>query len=158
MLEILGYCEYSMFIDSDDYLYNDKRIEEDNIENINEMDNKIKSLEKLNSNGNISVSVCDNIIKKNNIFFEEGILSEDIKRSYSLYMYIDSKEYVQLQDQNLKNMKDLYSTINYWYDLEYKNDDSKKLYYNMIAYWYLILRVNYKKFYYTSEMLNQLKK
>jgi len=197
--------EYLMFIDGDDFLYHNdclkkiaNFIEETNSDVIQYKmvyyyKNKNKYvfqndlislngvgkdyLEKLNSNGQVSVSACDKVIKskllkQNNIYFEKGILSEDVKWSYHLYLFTESIQtlnediYVYRQQRansisttrSMKNAHDLFNTIMYWKNYSFDDIEKKELYLNLIAYWYLILRVNYKKSYYTQDMIRTFKK
>lgn len=197
--------EYIMFIDGDDFLYDDKClskivkcIEETNADVIQYKmiyyyENKNKyvfnkdlillnkndgnCLKKLNESGQISVSACDKIIrssllKDNGILFEKGLLSEDVKWSYKLYLVTKSIQtlneniYVYRQQRansisttrSMKNAHDLFNTIMYWKNYNYENENYRIQYMNLIAYWYLILRVNYKSSYYTDEMKETFKK
>ncbi len=153
------------------FLYNNKYKHNKNIVDVNYINEKNDRLMILNQNGNISASPCDKIvkaslIKENNIYFPEGMLHEDIKWSYELYMKAENievlnEEFYVYRQQRLgsttstkskKSAQDLFSIIKYFLDFDYANESEKKLYYNMISYWYLILRVNYKKDYYTNEM------
>lgn len=131
----------------------------------------------MNKNGQISVSACDKIVKRkviidNGLFFENGLLSEDVLWSLKVYMKINTIEllnkdiYVYRQQRHgsistsksCKVAKDLFYIIKYWMNYEYNSEETKKLYYNIIAYWYLILRVKFNKKYYDKEMLNYFKK
>lgn len=197
--------EYIMFIDGDDYLYDEKCLskivkclEENNsdviqykmvyyYENKNKYvynsdlifleKNKKQYLEILNKNGQISVSACDkvikrSIIKKNNIYFEKGLLSEDVKWSYHLYLVtksittLNENVYVYRQQRensisttrSEKNAHDLFKIITYWINYDYGDEKIKNQYMNLISYWYLIFRVNYKSSYYTEEMKKSIKK
>lgn len=136
--------------------------------------NKIEGLTELNRKGLVSVSACDKIvkaeiIKNNSLYFQKGLLCEDIFWSYNLYFYISSLSilneniYVYRQGRegsistlkNKKNCQDLYYIINYWKNYNFENNDLKKLYYNMISYWYLIYRTLYKKNCYSIDQINE---
>lgn len=131
----------------------------------------LEKISSLNENGQVSVSACDKIvkaeiIKNKNIYFENDLLSEDIKWSYELYLNIDTLKivndniYVYRQQRinsistskTKKNVCDLFKIIKYWYNYPYNSIKLKTLYFNLISYWYLILRTNYKKSYYNQEM------
>lgn len=139
--------------------------------------NKMIVLNNLNCIGQISISACDKIVKRkviidNDLFFENGLLSEDVLWSLKVYMKINTIEllnkdiYVYRQQRHgsistsksCKLAKDLFYIIKYWMNYEYNSEETKKLYYNIIAYWYLILRVKFNKKYYDKEMLNYFKK
>lgn len=136
----------------------------------------IKKISSLNANGQVSVSACDKIvkaeiIKNKNIYFENDLLSEDIKWSYELYLNITSLKiinddiYVYRQQRinsistskTKKSAYDLFKIIKYWFNYPYNSIKLKTLYFNLIAYWYLILRTNYNKSYYNQEMKNFFK-
>ncbi len=197
--------KYLMFIDGDDFLYDNTCLKKisDAIDNTNAdviqykmvyfyekikkysfqsdfenlKGNIIEKLTQLNQQGRISISACDKVVKtsliKNKILFEKGLLSEDIKWSYSLYLNIFSLEtineniyvYRQQRPNSISSMQgvpkkasDLYSTIKYWLNYDYKNSTQKDLYFNMISYWYIILRVKFSKKLYTDEMKKEIKK
>ena len=118
-------------------------------------------IEKNIYDGCLSISACDKIVRrdlllKNNIFFEEGLLSEDIDWSLKLYLYansltiLNSNFYVYRQQRrgsitneaNEKTIKCLYNIINKWCNYNYKNDRIKENYYNYLAYQYSILISN----------------
>lgn len=193
--------EYLMFIDGDDFLYDNSCLKK-LIKEINNsksdiiqykmvqyydkkkkfiftkkfpdirVKEKIDVLKSLNCASQISVSACDKLIKTsllkdNNLYFEDGLLSEDVLWSLKLYMEVKT---ISLLDENIytyrqqregsisstksdKLAKDLFYIIKYWTEYEYKDDDIKNLYLNIIAYWYLILRVKFKKKNYTREMM-----
>lgn len=197
--------KYLMFIDGDDFLYNNECLEKLNDcidknnadviqykmvyyydrndklifqKNLEKLDGSvIENLSLLNSNGQVSVSACDKIVKSEiikdkNLYFEKGLLSEDLKWSYIVYLNINNIEslneniYVYRQQRlnsistikGKKNVHDLYEIIKYWLNYEYENDTQKHLYYNMISYWYLILRVKYNNKYYSDDMRIYFKK
>lgn len=154
------------------YLYNNSYQKQKEIVNINDINNKNECLKILNRNGNISCSPCDKIIKasflkKKKIIFPNGMLCEDVKWSYELYMVVDSIKiinedfYVYRQQRvgstsftrSQKSANDLFEIIKYFINYSYNSEEEKKLYYNMISYWYLILRVNYNKRFYSDEMI-----
>ena len=197
--------KYLMFIDGDDFLYDDEcltkivnSIKEEDSEVIqykmvqyftpknkyiflpdlieSKSNNKLKVLKELNYSSQISVSACDKVIKRkiimeNNLFFEDGLLSEDVLWSLKIYMHIKR---IRLLNENIyvyrqqrqgsittsksnKNANDLYLIIKYWMNYEYKSEETKKLYYNIISYWYLILRVKFTKKNYSKEMNDYFK-
>lgn len=194
---------YLMFIDGDDFLYDNKCLEKiakmiENTEadiiqykmvylygkkfvklrDVNDINylSKYEALKELNKRGNISVSACDkivksNIIKENKLFFEKGMLSEDIKWSYNLYLFVKSIKifnediYVYRQQRpgsistsnSKKSLEDIYKIINYWLDYKYENKDIQELYYNMITYWYLIIRTKYPYKFYSKELKKNFK-
>ena len=199
--------EYIMFIDGDDFLLNDRCLEkivnelintkgdilqyktvrffskkEKYIYNAKETKKVLKSdvcsyIGEMNRAGNISVSACDKIIKRdlivnNNLFFEKDLLSEDVMWSLQLYLqassicYLDEDIYVYRQQRegsisttkNSKLCEDLFYIIEYWSDYVYDDKRFKKVYLNIISYWYLILRVNFKSTQYTIEMKKFFKK
>ncbi len=138
---------------------------------------KYDVLKALNCAGQISVSACDKLIKtdilKNyNLYFEDGLLSEDVLWSLKLYMNVST---ISMLDENIyvyrqqrqgsisstksdKLAKDLFYIVKYWIEYEYNDTDIKNLYLNIIAYWYLILRVKFRKKNYTKEMITFFKK
>ena len=171
--------EYLMFIDGDDFLYNDeclskiadyidknkstdiiqykmvyfyekneKYLKFANYENIDEND-YVKMLKNLNSDKIIKTS----IIKDNDLYFEDGLLSEDIDWSLKLYMVtktislLNEDIYVYRQQRvgsistgkNKKHCQDLYFIIDKWFNYNYEDEKIKNLYYNYLAYQLLIL-------------------
>lgn len=108
--------------------------------------------------GTFSVSACDKIIKKslivdNDIYFKEGIYSEDMDWTFRLYEKISSYDilnedvyiYRQARKGSItnkiknKNVVDLFGIIKYWYNYDYKSDKLKEAYLNYLAYHYVIL-------------------
>lgn len=121
-------------------------------------------IEKKIYDGSLSISACDKIVRrdlllKNNIFFEEGLLSEDIDWSLKLYLYansmtiLNSNLYVYRQQRsgsistevNENNIICLYYIIKKWCNYKYENDRIKENYYNYLAYQYSILISNINK-------------
>lgn len=115
-------------------------------------------LRKMNIDGNFSISACDKIVRReilfnNNLFFDEGLLSEDIDWSLRLYQYINdmailnSTIYVYRQQRkgSITSSKSkircdsLFSIIKNWYHYDYRDDTMKQLYLSFLAYQYLIL-------------------
>lgn len=108
--------------------------------------------------GSFSVSACDKIVKKDiiekkEIYFKEGIYSEDMDWTFRLYQEINTYSilnedvYIYRQSRKgsitnkikKKNIEDLYSIINYWFKYDYKEDLIKNAYLNYLAYHYVIL-------------------
>ena len=124
-------------------------------------DNSLDSISKLStliSKGTYSPSACDKIIKlsvikENEIYFEKGLTSEDIKWSFKLFLNInkfnvvDREVYVYRKQRqgsitntiSRKNIECLYQIIKYWMDYRYESEEYKKVYYNYLAYQYVIL-------------------
>lgn len=174
--------KYLMFIDSDDkinffdlkkyiknnpdiiqykmvYYYekNDRYIKLRDI-NVNENDNIMQFIENQIINGTLSISACDKIVKKdfiikNDLYFEEGLLSEDIDWSLKIYLIAESIEayndevYIYRQQRNnsitkTDSNKKITSTIfilEKWINYNYETDKIKKIYMNYLAYLYCIL-------------------
>lgn len=198
--------DYLMFIDGDDYLYDNNclmkinssidknksdiiqykmvKYYEDkekysyskNLREANSID-IVKTLEELNNNSQVSISACDKIVKReliinNSLYFEKGLVSEDIMWSLKLYLTADSISlldeniYVYLQQRqgsitssnNKKAVNDLYYIINYWLNYKYDNEEIKKVYYNIMAYWYIILRSKFDKENYSDNIKEEFKK
>lgn len=159
------------------YYDNDKYLNQKDIIDVNNVSDLFNSLNILNKNGNISVSACDKIVKRslvidNNLFFEVGLISEDIMWSYNLYLKSKSIKvlnhpiYVYRQQRtgsittqkSFKHMNDMFEIIKYWFEYKYDDEKIKNLYYNMISYWYLIFRTNFSSKYYNKEMKEFIKK
>ena len=93
------------------------------------------------------------MIKSNNLYFDENLLSEDIDWSLNLYLFVNKitvlneKIYMYRQQRkgsitnktSSKNMKDLLYIVNKWYNYDYKDDRLRDIYLNYIAYQYLIV-------------------
>lgn len=109
-------------------------------------------------NGTFSISPCDKIIKrnlliKNNIFFKEGIVSEDLDWSLELFLkvktinVINEDIYVYRQQRsnsvstniNPKNIESLKYIIDKWINYRYTNIEIQEIYMNYLAYQYVIL-------------------
>lgn len=106
----------------------------------------------------LSISAWDKIVKRsliidNNLYFKEGLLLEDVEWSLRLYLKANSiksiNEDIYVYRQNRKNaitnnvnkkyVDSLYSTINYWYNYNFENEDIKKIFLNYLALQYIIL-------------------
>ena len=175
--------EYLMFIDSDDFINKDINLKQilESLQDTDIFqyrmkyyydDKNVKSLHELNNlntdyydilssnvkDGIFSVSACDKIIKRkivvdNSIYFEEGLLSEDIDWSLRIYLNSNSIKlcneeiymYRQRRSGSItrkiknKNIVSLFSIIKKWYNYEYTNEKIKNIYMNYIAYQYSIL-------------------
>lgn len=155
----------------------DKKYKFNNKKYSNIYKDKIDIINNLNKIGLLSVSACDKIVKrdliiKNALYFQDGLLSEDIHWSYKLYLlaqkfyHTNLNIYVYRQQRtgsismvkSEKSLSDLYYIINYWLNYNYDSDKMKNTYYNLISYWYLIIRTNYSKKIYNSDMLKRFKK
>lgn len=120
--------QYLMFIDSDDFLYDDKCLEKlannftydiiqykmvyyyekkdkyVELKSLYAKENKYTNiLKELVENDNFSVSACNKIVKRdiiidNSIYFDETLLSEDIDWSLSLYLKATS---IKIVDENI---------------------------------------------------------
>lgn len=119
---------------------------------------KIIYLDRMIKEGILSISACDKVVKrsivlKNNIMFNENILSEDIDWSLKLYLNVKSiatinKEiYVYRQQRkgsitnkvNTQNISSIKYILKYWVNFNYKDEKIKRLYFNYLAYQYIIL-------------------
>lgn len=133
-----------------------------NINNDIEYQDKLKRKVEL---GTLSVSACDKIVRRslvidNNLYFKDGLLSEDIDWSLGLYLKakslkeINKNLYVYRQQRKgsitskLKenNIVSLYNIITKWYNYEYENDKQRVIYMNYLAYQYAILICGINKF------------
>lgn len=136
----------------------------------------LKIINKLNKNGRVSISACDKIVKKdlvikNKIYFEKGIISEDIDWSLAIYLkaktisIINKDIYVYRQQRigsitsknDNKRSKDLLYVINKWYNYIYSSTQTKNIYYNYLAYQLLVLKVISKKNFFSKEEFELLK-
>lgn len=173
--------KYLMFVDSDDkinkfdfkkylknnvdfiqykmiYLYeNEKLVYLKNID-LSCGDNLIGFLYNQVKNGTLSISACDKIVSRkmvveNNLYFEEGLFSEDINWSLELYLVAKSFKayndeiYVYRQQRigsitnstNNKKISSLIYILKKWTTRKYESDDIKKVYMNYLAYLFCIL-------------------
>lgn len=108
--------------------------------------------------GILSISACDkivdrNLIIKNNIFFDESLLSEDIDWSLKLYLkaqaiqVVNEEIYIYRQQRpgsitttcKPDSIRSLFCIIKKWYEYDYPDEEIKKIYLNYLAYQYLIL-------------------
>ncbi len=108
--------------------------------------------------GILSISACDkivnrNLIIKNNIFFDESLLSEDIDWSLKLYLkaqtiqVVNEEIYIYRQQRpgsitttcNSDSIRSLFCIIKKWYEYDYPDDEIRNIYLNYLAYQYLIL-------------------
>ena len=176
--------EYLMFVDSDDYINEEENLNEiykyleyDIIQykmlyyyekskkkkllkdlTLNNSKNVLDVLREKVKNGELSISACDKIVRrdliiKNNLFFEKGLLSEDIDWSLRLYLLINSiytinlNLYVYRQDRegsitntgNNKSIVSLYNIIKRWKKYSYPSEEIKNIFLNYLAYQYAIL-------------------
>ena len=109
--------------------------------------NAVSKLAMLISNGTYSPSACDkairlSIIKENNIYFEKGLTSEDIKWAFKLFLnvrnfnVVNKEIYVYRQQRqgsitntiSRKNIECLFGIIEYWLNYDYKSEEYKKIY------------------------------
>ena len=193
--------EYLMFIDSDDFLLNNKclmkisqylndcdvlqykmkyfyekhnkYIELKDIYDITKLDKYSDKINKLVCDGCLSISACDKIVLRkfileNKLFFEEGLISEDVHWSLELYtkepkikiinvpIYSyrqQRKDSITSDQNNAKRIESQIRIIEYWYNYNYRNEELRNAYYNYLAYLYLILVTSYSKNY-DSKMYN----
>lgn len=108
--------------------------------------------------GILSISACDKIVNRdliirNNILFDESLLSEDIDWSLLLYLkartiqIINEDIYIYRQQRpgsitttcNSDSIKSLFSIIKKWYEYDYPDEEIKNIYLNYLAYQYLLL-------------------
>lgn len=175
--------DYLMFVDSDDllipninldaitkenadiivykwkYFYEDSNLYKSfqDYDDYSEL-NYFETIDKMIQTGQISISACNKIVKRsliidNDLFFKEGLLSEDIDWSLRLYLVAETISvkneeiyiYRQNREGSITNTKtkqavdSLFYIINKWYSYNYPNDSIKNAYYCYLAYWYLIL-------------------
>lgn len=116
------------------------------------------TLKKMVQTGELSISACNKMVKRslitdNNIFFKEGLLSEDVDWSMRLYLVaksltlINDEIYIYRQGRpnsitsikSRRTIDSLFYIIDKWYKYTYQNKQTKNIYYSYIAYWYLIL-------------------
>lgn len=155
---------------------NDKYVHLSQLPEIFSVNSIVDVLNSLNKSNQMSISACDkiirsDIIKKNKIFFEPGIQSEDIDWSLKLYLkinsiYVFNCELYSYRQQRVgsitskvtkKNMKDLYNIINYWYYYNYYDNNIRNMYFNYLSYQYLILVTKSKKNMFTKSEWNIIK-
>lgn len=160
--DLLPYLKYDVIQYKMIYFYNKKQ-KYMYLKDMNtyEVESYMEKLEKKVYDGSLSISACDKIIKKNlvkenNIYFEEGLLSEDIDWSLRLYLKANSlivtnkNIYVYRQQREgsistkvqEKNIISLYNIVKKWYNYEYKNNNQKSIFLNYLAYQYSILLCN----------------
>ena len=116
------------------------------------------TINRMIQTGQISISACNKMVKKdlivkNNLYFEEGLLSEDV--DWSLRLYLAAKS-ISVKNQDIyiyrqnrsgsitttkskKTIDSLFYIIDKWYSYNYPNEKTKNTYYCYLAYWYLIL-------------------
>lgn len=140
------------------YEKNDKYVHCRDLKDYFYVDNKYEYLEKMISENTLSVSPCDKIIKRsilveNEIYFEEGIICEDIDWSLKLYLYINSVRVINKEvysyRQNRKdsitniitenNVNSIIYILKKWLNYNYSDSKVKNLYYNYLAYQYILL-------------------
>lgn len=136
----------------------DKYVQCNDLKEYTYINEKERFLYDMICSNTLSVSPCDkiinrNILIKNNIYFEEGLIGEDIDWSLKLYIYVNSIKTVNKEiysyRQNRKgsitnhiakkNIKSIIYIIDKWVNYNYKDDRIKELYYNYIAYQYVLL-------------------
>lgn len=140
------------------YEQNNKYVSLKDLPNLPDTQSKNEKISTLIKEGCLSVSACDKIVKRkvieeNQLFFEEGLLSEDIKWSLKLYhvinniFIINEEIYVYRQQRansittktNQKSIESLLKIIQYWYTYRYSSKEEMEMYYNYLAYQYVIL-------------------
>lgn len=150
--EVIQYKWVYFYEKSNKFIYfKDKKSYEDVTNFKQVLENKVQD-------GSISVSACDKFVKRqviinNNLYFKEGIFSEDLEWSLRLYQHIQSIKtineniYVYRQQRKdsitskikEKNVISLYDIINYWYNYKYLDDITKRTYLGYLSYHYIIL-------------------
>jgi len=164
--EIIQYKMVYYYDNQDKYVY---LKDNDTYDKLNFYDKLSKMVEK----GNMSISACDKIVRRkllidNNIYFKEGLLSEDIDWSLKVYLHAKSLKvtnenvYIYRQQRpgsissrvKEKSVISLFNIIKYWYNYEYDNVYIKRIYLNYLAYQYTILLTIISK----KNCNNQLKK
>ena len=109
-------------------------------------------------NDEFSVQACSKIVKRelliqHDVFFEKGILSEDIDWSLKLYLHVKTMKTLNLDlyvyrqarkgsisnTKSHKSIESLLSIIQKWANYDYESEETKTCYYNYIAYQYVIL-------------------
>lgn len=143
----LGENNKKEFINYDSQKYNSK--------------NYIDVLELLSLENKLQVSACTKIINreiivKNNLVFEKGLLNEDIDFFFNLMLYVKDIVVIDVPFYNYranrigsitnsigeKNIRDRYNIIIKWIDIVEKkfiNERIKLYYYRMIGYEYEVL-------------------
>lgn len=121
-------------------------------------DNKIKFLKETISNGKLSISPWDKmvrtrIIKEYSIFFSNDVNLEDLTWSLKLYekiqtvyvynepLYVYRKQRENSNTYTISESKIncMLNTIKSWLDYSYEDKEIQDLYYNYLAYQYTIL-------------------
>lgn len=175
--------EYVWFIDGDDFIANNKDVnyiiqsaKEDFIQfkmcYFYEKQQKIRLLKNIEckfssfkdnlytqvQSGTISISPCDKILKRkliidNDVFFEEGIVAEDIDWSLKLFLHVSTFKivnkdiYVYRQQRKgsvssaatNKTIESLYFIINKWNNYDYDDEMIEKIYVSYMAYQYVLM-------------------
>ena len=144
------------YYENEDFIQDTKYIFDRNLVDIN---NKKKTLDYLISNNLYISSAWSKIVKRdiimsNNLFYKEGILSEDIDWSARLLIYadkidvIDRAAYIYRYRQNSiskslgrKNIEDLIANIENSISYIPKSDELKYEYMSYIAFQYLTLMI-----------------
>jgi len=152
-------------------------LEEDNITSQNKLFKNIDEyLELTIKNSRLSVSPCDkfiksSILKKNNIFFDNYAMLEDIDWSLSLFTYanniyvLNEPIYVYRKQRtgsttsfyNFRKTESCYNIIKKWCEYCENGEKHGDLYVNYIAYQYVILLAAINKHNCSVEVREKLK-
>lgn len=114
--------------------------------------------------GSLSVSACTKVVRRsliidNDLFFEDGLICEDIDWSLRLYlvgtsikvynkniyMYRQQRKGSITYTNNRERIESLYAIIIRWYKYSYPNKKKQRIFVNYIAYQYLVLLSLIKK-------------
>lgn len=147
--------------------------------NISDSDNDNISFLLYNKliNGSFSAAATDKFFKRelienNNVYFKEGIVSEDMEWMLRLfpkvksYTTINENIYVYRQQRmgsitnkvKSKNVDCLFDIIKYWINYSYSNELMKKTYFGFLAYHYIILLSQLNRLNCTSEKKEEIYK
>lgn len=170
VIDLLQYKMVHYFENSDKYI----KLKDYNINN--ELSTTEK-LEQMIADGTFSPSACDkliklSVIKDNNVYFEKGLLSEDIKWSLNLFLHINNLAvvnesiYVYRQQRkgsitntvSRKSIESIYSIINYWTNYKFDDSTKKELYLSYLGYQYTILITLVNKKNSDKELRDKIKK
>lgn len=140
------------------YEKDDKYVHCRDLKNYFYINNKYEYLKEMISMNTLSISPCDKIIKRsilveNKIYFEEGIVGEDIDWSLKLYLYannirvVNKAVYSYRQNRQgsvtnvitTKNVNSIIHILEKWVNYNYIDNEIKELYYSYLAYQYVLL-------------------
>lgn len=150
--DVIQYKMMLYFEEQNKFIKNEKKLLLENEKNVSDI------LLNEVTNGTLSVSPCDKIVKRNviinnKLYFNENIVAEDIDWSLSLYLKVKTisviNENVYCYRQNRigsvtntisdKHIESLIYIIEKWRSYNYENDIQKDTYLNYLAYQYIML-------------------